>query len=67
MTAQPVEVVCFPNPDSDQVTLLGWTQGVAQVTFRTLMGQDLGTTFGVRPGDVVDVPSSFTGPALVEI
>lgn len=25
MTAQPVEDVCFPNPDSDQVTLLGWT------------------------------------------
>ena len=67
MAAQPVEVVCFPNPASDQVTLSGWTQGLAQVTFRTLLGQDLGTTFGVRPGDAVDVPSPFTGPALVEI
>ena len=67
MAAQPVEVVCFPNPASDQVTLSGWTQGLAQVTFRTLLGQDLGTTFGVRPGDAVDVPSSFAGPALVEI
>jgi hypothetical protein len=67
MLAQPVEVTCFPNPASDQVTLSGWTQGSARVTFRTLLGQDLGTTAGVRPGDAVDVPAQFTGPALTEI
>ena len=45
-----------------------WTAAAwAQVTFRTLLGQDLGTTSGVRPGKAVDVPSPFTGPALVEI
>jgi hypothetical protein len=66
-SVQPLEVTCFPNPVSDQVTLSGWTGGSAKVTFRTLLGQDLGTTSGVRPGEAVDVPAQFTGPALVEI
>ena len=67
MSAQPVKVACFPNPASDQVTFSGWTLGSAHVTFRNLLGQDLGTTSGVHPGDAVDVPAQFTGPALVEI
>ncbi|MAO88107.1 MAG: hypothetical protein CL822_03945 [Crocinitomicaceae bacterium] len=67
MSAQPVKVACFPNPASDQVTFSGWTLGSAQVTFRNLLGQHLGTTSGVHPGDAVDVPARFTGPALVEI